>query len=126
FGPTGADGPVHRVRSGAGRPVDRPTLGEVVVSADTVGCCGLVGDRVPERSGLPAELLPHVVDRTVHLPGAAARRVVDRAALAEVVEAPHPVGGTDLAGGRVAEHAGLPTLFLPLGADRPVDLVCAG
>src|SRR5688500_5140847 len=53
--PEVADGAVHLVRSGAGRPVDRAAL-EVVEAPDSVGGGRLVGQRVAEEAVLAPEL----------------------------------------------------------------------
>src|SRR5674536_59678 len=123
--PRGADGPVHLVRAGGRRPVETPALAEVVVAPNSIGSAQLVGHRVAGRPGLPAGGGPLRPDRPVHFVRAGGRRPVAAPALAEVVEAPHPVGSGHLVGHRVAGRPGLPAGGGPLRPDRTVHLVRA-
>src|SRR5262249_1176393 len=106
-GPALADGAVDRVRSGLRSPVDRGTELEVVVPADAVRGTGLVGQRVPQHTVLPAHLGPLDADEPVDRVRPEVR-VPEDVPVAERLPATAPVG-VGLLVGRAAQRTVLGT-----------------
>src|SRR4051794_40136742 len=80
--------------TGRGLPGDRAVL---EIRLPPAGDVHFSRDRITERAGLPAELLPLVANRAEHLVSAGGFGPVDRAALEDVVAALH-VGRLQLVG----------------------------
>src|SRR4051794_12683146 len=109
-----------RGQHGATRP--RPGDGRVFEPAGpVVPRTVLVGDRVAEAPGLPAELRPQVADLAVHLERAEVGAPVDGTAL-EVVEPPVSRAAPGLVRDRVTQEAAVSTALRPLNPDGAVYL----
>src|SRR5207302_1800363 len=96
---------------------------EVALAA--AGHAELVADRVTETAALPAHAGPLRPDHPVDRPGRGRGGPVDRAAVGEMVEAPHAVGRRGLVGRGIAEEAGRSSEGHVLVEDGSADLVAA-
>src|SRR5205807_8150548 len=103
-----------------------PALAEVVEPADAIGRPVFIVERVAQWPAFPTRGGPLLPDQAINRVRVGRRRPIDRATLAEVVEAADAVRCPVLVVRRVAEHAALPAECMVFVSNAALQQVRAG